>query len=414
MKYSLLFGAGVDAPFGFPQGAEFALESIFIKDENLFSAIKDFFRINKQYRLFNRRDSILFRNCIFLTVKYIQKNDPNTYKKYNLSRYIQKADNDIANEVEDISETSKNNIEALYDKIQEIKNVKDFLKNNPKDASTIICQNLLYKGNVEKDFYCLIDKDKYGEKGYYKLFYYFWSAYFSILKPIVIKTQFLKEKSKANNIYSEILKKLDDITRFIYSNEMLQYYHKDNDNKNYYSAFKMIDNDIESILTTNYTPFAKLYYQNKCCYLSGDLKSFEISEENEIFELTNDYRERLFFPFIMTQAPIKPIVYGSQIKEYGSAINHLEHSDYLIIVGYSLCDNDNHILSIIKEFLKQDDKKIIYCSYDTSNDGNISERMRNKKEELKGILHFYDDNKIIVLPNDGNALALVNTIKSII
>ena len=95
--------------------------------------------------------------------------------------------------------------------------------------------------------------------------------------------------------------------------------------------------------------------------------------------------------------PIKPIINPIQIKEYYKAINKLEESDCLVVVGYSMCDNDYHILAIIKEFIQKKDKYLIYCSYCDKDDESII------KDRIEKDLRVFDDeakDRILILKYD--------------
>ena len=70
-------------------------------------------------------------------------------------------------------------------------------------------------------------------------------------------------------------------------------------------------------------------------------------------KLTNKF----YFPFIMTQSPIKPLISTKQYVEYGNAYRNLDKCKYLYIIGYSLNENDNHITAIIRDFIFKEVKK---------------------------------------------------------
>lgn len=250
-----------------------------------------------------------------------------------------------------------------------------------------------------------MNKNKYGRYKYYKLFNYFWSSFFTILIPLLENSIKYRNMVTPNIDYKLILKNLDSILKYIYSDEFINDYNKPSKNKNYYKALKNSDLNEVYILTTNYTPFLEKYFSvDKISYLAGKMNLFENSEKNIVFEFPQkDIID--FFPFLMTQAPIKPILHPMQIDEYYKGINNLNNSDYLVIIGYSLCDNDNHILTIIKDFYLKN-KKIIYCYYVKTNDKSI-----NSKELIKEKTNEISD--ILKLPNSNNLTILINNYEDV-
>ena len=69
------------------------------------------------------------------------------------------------------------------------------------------------------------------------------------------------------------------------------------------------------------------------------------------------------FPFLMTQAPIKPIVVANQMRSYAKAFETLDNTNILVVLGYSFCDSDYHIASLVHDYMQHRDKRLIYLSY---------------------------------------------------
>ena len=59
----------------------------------------------------------------------------------------------------------------------------------------------------------------------------------------------------------------------------------------------------------------------------------------------------LLFPYIFIQSGIKPIVEEIIINEYSKAISYLKEVDKIIIVGFRLNYDDNHINSLTIIFI---------------------------------------------------------------
>lgn len=170
------------------------------------------------------------------------------------------------------------------------------------------------------------------------------------------------------NLYSYILNNVDKITREVYEKTEIK---KDS----YYgviSDYQSANHKNIKILTTNYTPFIeKLSGQEDSAYLAGALKLFEYPGELEIVDFSqesdgnNVEKKKMYFPFIMTQAPIKPIIHPKQLVEYKKAMEFLDLEQdvidkTLIIVGYNLNPDDDHINAMIREFVVKGGKLVIY------------------------------------------------------
>ena len=112
-------------------------------------------------------------------------------------------------------------------------------------------------------------------------------------------------------------------------------------------------------------------------FLSGELALFEVPYELRLVDIRKyklvDTKEDkikktdLIFPFLYTQAPIKPIIEPRIIKEYAKALEYLNEIDCLVVVGYSLSTNDNHINAFLRDFVMKQGKRFIYCDYKKGN-----------------------------------------------
>lgn len=415
MKYSFLFGAGAEKPFGLPSGPDFVIKSLIKKNKVLVNYFKKNNGYKVQYILYSNNNRI-FKEMILETIDRLKNNSNKLQFKKKLEEY-----------------KTNYKIQNIFNKIN---NGKKF-----DEIENLIINNLKYEGNIEKYFYSLIGSEfEKNNSNYYKLFNYFWFAYFSILEPLLKCTKYKDFSTNYNYIFDHF----DEIITYIYSKEFLDEFvenfkkennnkENNNSNKNYYELLlELLENkkiEIESILTTNYTPFVELYFDNNV-YLSGKLNCFEIPKLNMLFEIKKPINKNIkideneekikinlqnyydkdknnlnYIPFMMTQAPVKPIIHPIQIEEYNKAIQCLLKSDCLVIIGYSLCYNDYHILAIIKYFLNHNpNKKLIFCYYYNDKDA------LKTKEEVSKRLKLDNCEQIEVFRNDGNIEDLYNKI----
>lgn len=140
--------------------------------------------------------------------------------------------------------------------------------------------------------------------------------------------------------------------------------------KNYYDIVKNSHIDC-SVVTTNYTELAEILTANKeTLYLHGKLTWFEDLDNFTVYDCKNaDEREKIInnrncIPFIMIPSGVKPIICKKQIEQFYEFIQQLQNSDFLCIIGYRFNSEDDHINSIIGEWLRNNEnKKMIYFNY---------------------------------------------------
>ncbi len=321
----------------------------------------------------------------------------------------------------------------------------DDLPEYHKDFITwFVKNNLKYYGVVEKDFSTIINPKEAGNIKFWRLVNYFWSAYFSILIPMLkLSSKYCHLVDDKNQVFDKLLNQAEKDKLLLF--EVLHHFSTEDYLKEssinakrivsntaaesyYYSAFKEENIPIDFALTTNYTPFIKTLdlKDNAYCYLAGTVFEFEYPYEMRIINVCNHSNvikdNDLVFPYILTQAPVKPIIEPKQIKEYSKAINYLDSCELLIILGYSLSENDNHINSLLREYITKPNKKMLVCHYCCSSD-TIS-CQSNKKEEVKKTicqkLRIKDEDyeeqskKVTVMINNGNAAQLAKSINEYI
>ena len=81
------------------------------------------------------------------------------------------------------------------------------------------------------------------------------------------------------------------------------------------------------------------------------------------------------FPYIFVQSGVKPIVEEKILMEYSKAIEYLHEVEKLIIVGYRLNFDDNHINGLIRNYVL-DGKSVIYLDFDNVSRRDILNRLR--------------------------------------
>ncbi len=125
------------------------------------------------------------------------------------------------------------------------------------------------------------------------------------------------------------------------------------------------------VITTNYTDhIERMFRDSQPAYLHGKLHWFEDYRKLCVYDCRNsDERKQIeneecVVPFILIPSGVKPIICSKQLREFGKFIGYLDDSTILVVVGYKFNSEDNHINSIIGEWLKGANKrKLLYLNW---------------------------------------------------
>lgn len=220
-----------------------------------------------------------------------------------------------------------------------------------------------------------------------------------------------------SNSYCLILDNLEYYTKAIFeepwSDTLKKHFYY---NQKYYSENEFYE--VTGILTTNYTPLVNIteIFNSKIAYLNGKINQFEYPYELTIKDFTKDERGKsdFYFPFVMAQSALKPIIAPQQIKEYSLASRILRSSNALVIIGYNINEDDNHVNSFIVDFLRRDpiNNRVIFCKYTRAKE-TYDEAKCHK--DICGRLRIAKNNEQLnVVENEGDASKLFFRISEII
>lgn len=146
-----------------------------------------------------------------------------------------------------------------------------------------------------------------------------------------------------------------------------------NKDDNYYNILrksKLSSSDYH-VATTNYTPYVQDSTSEEVIYLHGCMTWFEDIKQLMIYDCADDEERKNIIsnskniiPFILIPSGVKPIICSKQIKAFKNFIDVLNSSDFLVVVGYKFNSEDNHINSIINEWLKKCNSKMVYFNFE--------------------------------------------------
>lgn len=416
-----LFGAGAEAAYQLPLGEQFTLETILNKRVDMYEELKVFYenRMVSNYIQSYRKEYLFkktsnsFYEMIYRALKQCKEDLPNGnidietqgFLKFYYDSHTPRNDTKIA--------FKENVVEIMYNYIT--KSISANPNRNHYKYKSIF-ERMTYYGTVEKDFSSIIDPNGAGLIQFWRFVNYLWSAFFSITLPLLDNSELFMNKSYYPqyevNKYQAVLQNLNDVVTFLYSNEYLNSVQQ----FGYYGKLqKKFSERINYALTTNYTPFVKNIF-NKTAYLAGELSLFEYPHQLEVKDITKSTltKKSFVFPFLLTQAPVKPIIEPKQIKQYSKMYTALNNSSYLIILGYSINNNGNHINSYIREFVKRTKTHLIFCKY-ICNMKYKKEDYRKEIENISRKLYFkHSKENIHILYTDGKADKLCDDLKNLI
>lgn len=365
-KICVLFGAGAESSFGLSDGGNFAMNVLGIKKEN-----ENIIAMNEAIK--KRYKSIAQKNDWYSN--YSQ--DPITLEELVKASVRKKY----------LSETT--NLKSKLETDRNIKNDIKYLMNNEQERNNIIDKYTSYMGVLDEKFHTIISPITLGPDNFWKVINAYTRAYLLLSSEIIHP----KKELITEDEYTHILEKPYDTMKKI--KEFARSYRK----KCYYSIIKKYKRSRNiKIITTNYTSLCKdiCRVNNKnIAYIHGKFGLFEIPDKLQIINIKDDkiqrkFRNELYFPYIAIQSGVKPIIDSTQIKEYNKMLNFLDGSDILIIVGFALNIDDNHINCILRQYLFEKDIEIYFFDYENKLTSTILyQRLRlnqNDDNKLKGKL----------------------------
>lgn len=159
-----------------------------------------------------------------------------------------------------------------------------------------------------------------------------------------------------------------------------------------------------AIVTCNYTEILERIIEDRIKnsgirirYLHGKLELFEDVTDKQIKHIEEFTEGDRIFPYILIQSGVKPIISPYQIKQFAAANDDFESSEYIVILGYGLNSDDEHIINMLREQNSHDRRhpKIVYFIHA---DSKKDEKDYKKREnEISAILG--GKNKIVVKPS---------------
>ena len=127
------------------------------------------------------------------------------------------------------------------------------------------------------------------------------------------------------------------------------------------------------VITTNYTDLVEKETGRPTIYLHGkltwfedryDLSVYNCLEEKDYEHLLQIDTENRIIPFILIPSGVKPLICTKQIEQFSKFINSLDKNHELCTIGYKFNSEDNHINSIIAEWLRKPNHRLVCFNFD--------------------------------------------------
>ena len=380
---SLFLGAGAEYDYDMPTGAKFKSETILCKNtvpfiENMNSLNGTVYEKKFRNGAFIRSNST---NILYQSYKELSDN-----RKKEMKKLLDEGENNVLDKYVLYRESKKEYTDKEKKSIKDdflnlfIKKVYNPIKTgeNPK-----IIEFLSFYSSIDSDFNYLRLPEIYINEccNVIKLYY---SAYLSILSKLVgndVITKLQNEKDIRSKLLEEYKNGIEKVKER---------------KSTYYSILKEVDY-IDSIVTTNYTTIIDELFENQTIYhLHGKMLDFENLYTKEIKELNDFKKEDIIFPYILIQSGIKPIINPKQMKIYVNAYEQLVSADYILVLGYSFCNDDEHIINMFREVLKENNIRLVYLKYVEKDDNRKSEEIKMEENDKLKKMFNCDDTKIIV------------------
>ncbi len=358
-KVTFLFGAGAESNFGLPSGAEFKRDTIVAKDVKEFSQNFNTHKNFSNYKFDNgtilkyNSSSVLYQTVKECSIDSFNFSDED---KRILQKYDDyKSGRKYANRSDDNKKTISEEFQKLY-KRKIYDKIKNPLAKNDNYTDYFL-ENAKFFSFIDSYFNYLRFPKEY-PKQVAKVIKLYFSAYKSIIDKMSEKLYF---SPKSDNIIEFRVQ----FTKWLINAQKLMR-ESIPEEQCYYKQIEEIlsDNTITAnIVTCNYTTLAEeiIKHNNEIFYLHGKMDLFENVITKEIKPLTDFAEDDFVMPYILIQSGVKPIISPEQLKAFSGAIKAFEESNTIVILGYGVNSDDEHITSMLRPHVKE--KKIVYFIY---------------------------------------------------
>lgn len=368
---TFLFGAGAEKDLGLPSGSDFKKDIVLGENaETIYRYVNE--DSENTYKI---KDGFLLSwNSYHTLYQTLSEND-------SLRNMLTNDERKIFEEYERINQNSEKNIDIKKDITVEFNNlyktlVYEKIKSNELGEfqnEFLKCISMCHFLDSRLNSLRLPENYK-KETG--KVLRILYSAFCSIYKGIDGNFPFddvdIPVKERREKLFQAIENGQDIIVKNAKNNSEL-----------YYNIIKekVLDKNYDcSVITTNYTNFAeKLMGLNEThvAYIHGRLDIFEDIESKIAKPITEFESDKKIMPFLFVPSGVKPVVNSWQIEQYAKACDWIKNSDYLVVLGYGLNSDDEHVINFLRERMLDTGKAKHTLFFYNSDKTKITKHMGN-------------------------------------
>lgn len=395
-KLTLLVGAGAECaePYDLPIGDGFTWDTCFTKNEDLYKALGEYYepRLPKSGSGLPHKyqDAFLYSSSSpefkRLVSELVPEDKGRALTKEEVETLRAVFGNDFPKDDSELDKVRQARLDSkLYKRaftmIIESRVLKDqFLK--VRDAPL----KEAYFGTIETHFSSLLRPAR-RNVSFWKLVNYYWSAWFSVSKRLIERACPETAHLVGSDYYSHVLDNLRGIVKKI---SMLDLYSDEECAETYYGELAGL---FDHVITTNYTGLSdRLGVEGGPIHISGTLWQFESPRSLSVRDIREDAwgEDEIVFPYLLTQAPIKPIVCWEQAAELSRMVEVLQETSDLCVLGYSFCPSDAHVASMVASWLALPGRRELHF-FDHDGDRNVGQLcklLRIDEKSYSGHIHI--------------------------
>ena len=393
---TLLVGAGAECiePYKLPIGDGFTWDTCFTKNEDLYKALEEYYtpKLSRSGSGFPHKyqDAFLyspsspeFKRLISELVPEDEGQDLTDEERDTLRTVF---GNDFPTDDSTLSHIRKATLERECYERAFAAIIEKRVSKGDLFAKRDTPLKEAYFGTIETHFSSLLKPGR-RNVSFWKLVNYYWSAFFSVSEKLIKQACPETRHLIGAEYYSHVLSDLPNVVEKISTPGLFS------DDKCAETYYGKLTGLFDNVITTNYTSLSdKLEVKGGPIHISGALWQFEAPRSLSIRDIRKDTggEDEIIFPYLLTQAPIKPIVCWEQAAELSRMIEALKETSHLCILGYSFCPNDAHVASIVASWLQLDEhRQLHYFDYDGKYTvENLCELLRIDEKDCARRIHI--------------------------
>lgn len=347
-KKTVFFGAGAESMFDVSGGKDFAKKVLAINTPQMDEAIQEFY---KKINLSN-----------------------GWYPDYHLKTWEEKDLLKAAVKKAVLDGDIEFDKKKDYD--QEVENrISQLNTGNVNEKNDIMDRYTSYMGLLDEHFHTLIAPQALGPHKFWSVITCYTRAYLSIITEILYGTS-------AGDVQTETY--IDILNTPKETMCKVRKACKDDERFKKHCYYDSIQNRSDiSVVTSNYTPLCEIkggMSKDKIAYVHGRLGLFESPFEWCVYDAETDTlpNDQLLFPYLFIQSGVKPIVESTQVKELSKMLDFFRESEKIIVVGYRINADDNHLNGFFRKLII-DGKKFIFLDFENNEDA-VYRRLHLQKD----------------------------------